>query len=339
MNTDGKLLWAMIGTESLRARELQTILDKNSSTPADIEFFDPGVEEEYSRLTRFRGEPRIIQTPSFELLEETDLLFLASDRKTNRKFGRWAAGKNISAIDLGESFTGDENVPVVVAGVNDEREPVRTASLVANPHPVTIMLTQVFHALLSRFGLSGARAFVLQPVSVFGDPGIQELAGQSFDMLNCASIQSGIFKRQIAFNMLSHMEPVDRNGLSATERRILDQVDAVLSGPPFPFSVSLIQAPVFHAYSMMIHMELDTSAGSGAVADAFRENDRFVYTSPGRSGSVSPVESAGKDKILIGQLKRDSSTPNGYWLWVVADNLICGSALNAFEAAVRKVRM
>lgn len=326
---------ALIGTDSLLGKELASSLEKSGFPGAEFIFFDPGVSEDFSHLIDFREEPRVVRAPKAEWLEGVDLIFLASDRVTNRKYGTWAFKRGIAAIDLGGVFDDKDAVPAIVADVNDAEIPAGAPRLVANPHPVTIFLARMFKVLNDGFGMSRALALVLQPVSVFGNPGIEELAGESFGTLNCAPYQRGLFKPRIAFNLLSQVETVDEGGWSPSERRIHAQLVSVLRQPSYTLSLSLVQAPVFHSYSMMVHVQLAAPVRIKDLEELFRGADAFKYYRPARSSPVSPVSAAGKEKILIGQLKRDDAVPNGFWIWAAADNLVGGAALNAIEVARR----
>lgn len=333
MSKTGKPTIALVGTDSLRGKEIKKLLSNRSFPFKDIEFFDPGVEEEYSKLTQFRDEPKVINGLSDDALKEMDLVFLAADRKTNLKFGRLAASQKFHAIDLCESFSEDGKVPTVVAGINDDLVCKNKPALVANPHPATIILAHVLHVIKEKFGVVKAIAVVLQPVSAFEEQGIEELASQSFDLLGSASISKKVFKAQIAFNLLSQIKPIDECGFSEVERQIVKEVQEVLNVEEFPISLSLVQAPVFHGYSMMMYLELKKDTSISAFADEFKKSCQFKFSSPSLSCPVSSVSVAGKDEIFIGQLKKDESIPNGYWLWTAADNLTRGSALNAYEIA------
>ena len=110
---------ALIGAESFRGKEIKNILETKKFRLKKIEFYDPEVEVEYSKLTEFRGEPRVVLPLGEAALADSDLVFLASDEKTNKMYGKLAAEKKIVAIDLNETFNKDKKVPVMVAGVND----------------------------------------------------------------------------------------------------------------------------------------------------------------------------------------------------------------------------
>ena len=335
MNTKKGLQIALIGTDSLRGKEIKDVLDYKNFPIDRIEFFDPDVEEEYSKLTEFRGEPRVIRYPEEAYLVDSDLVFLAADKKINRRFGILAQKQKFQAIDLSETFNSEEAIPVVVAGVNDDIILHKKPVLIANPHPVTVILSHIFNLILQSFGLSKAVSFVLRPVSAFDESGIEELANQSFAVLNSSSLTKKVFKSQIAFNLLSPTEPMDEDGFAAQERQITAEIKRVLSGWDFPLTLSVIQAPVFHTYSIMTYLELEKKAEINTLKELFKKSSYFKLIPSSLSSPASCASVAGKDKIYIGQIKQERSLPNGFWIWTIADNLTLGSALNAYEIAMK----
>lgn len=321
----------MIGVESFRGKEMKNVLENERFPLERIEFFDPGVEEEYSKLTEFRGEPRVVLPLDDALIADSDIVFLASDEHTNREYGKQAAKNEFLAIDLNETFNLDEKVPLVVAGVNHKTVLKKTPVLIANPHPVTIILTHFLGVVLKKFHPHKITAFVLQPVSAFYEPGIEELASQSFAVLSSSSVSKKTFKTQVAFNLLPDIGPMDENGFSFAEKQILSETRRVLGVRDLPLSLALIQAPVFHTYSIMVHLELEEKTDIPALSGIFKKSVYFTVSPPSPSQPVSSLQVAGKDKIYIGLIKKENTAPDKYWIWMVADNLTRGSALNAFE--------
>jgi aspartate-semialdehyde dehydrogenase len=321
----------LLGTDTFRGKEIKGILNKRKIPFAKMDFFDPDVKEEYGKITEFRGEARMVHPLDKDSIVHSDLVFLAADRRTNREYGSLAAKNKYLAVDLSETFNEHKNVPLVVAGVNHDTHLRRRPSLVANPHAVTIILAHLFYVLLKKVKIKKAVCFILQPVSAFDEPGITELANQSFAVLSSASVPKSIFKDQIAFNLLSHTEAMDKNGFSSVEKQILSETRRVLGLPDFPLSLSVIQAPVFHTYSVMIHLETESRIGIEALGNLFKKSDYFQVSPPSPSCPVSSVLVAGKDHIFIGQIKKEKGSPGKFWIWAVADNLTRGSALNAIE--------
>jgi aspartate-semialdehyde dehydrogenase len=323
---------ALVGTDSLRGKEMKNVLENRSFPIQNIDFFDPDVEDEFSKLTQFRGEPKVINSLEKSSLLGSDLVFLAAEKKVNQEYGKTVYRSKTKAVDLSESFSGDKQVPVVVAGVNDDEIQKKKPPIVGNPHPVTIILSHLFNSVKS-LGIVKTVSFILQPVSAYEEKGIEELAGQSVAMMNSETFSKKVFKEQIAFNFLSQLEPSDKNGFSPLEKQIAAEIRRVLQTDAFPLSLSLVQAPVFHTYSIMTFLELKQETDIPALRDIFKQYSYFKLAPSSVSRPVSSVSISGKEKIFIGQLKKEKLVPNSFWIWISADNLTRGSAVNALEIA------
>ncbi|MDD8020467.1 MAG: Asd/ArgC dimerization domain-containing protein [Acidobacteriota bacterium] len=324
---------ALIGTNSLCAQEIKGRLASSLLPLKSIEFYDPGVEEEYSQLTEFKGEAKVIHHPDAYMLEGLDLVFLAADRKTNIKFGRLAREKGFRAIDLAGSFMTDPEVPAVVTGVNDKILDSKQITLVANPHPISIILSQVFSIISGWAAVRKFLAVALQPVSAFDQAGIEELAEESFALLSGESYERKIFADQIAFNLLPLSGKKGSDGYTLEEKQIEQEMKGILAGKNLAFSLSVVQVPVFHGYGLMIHAELAESKDPAELESVFKKNRLIKFFPSGSSQPVSNKLVAGEDDIFAGHLKLDPGQPGGFWLWVAADNLTAGSANNALGLA------
>ncbi len=324
---------ALVGSDSLRGKEILSVLSAKKFPLASLELFDPDVEEEYSKLSQFRDEAKVVHSLTPAALEGLDLVFLAADAKTNLRYGRLAAEKEYTAIDLGEDFNADPKVPLVVSGVNDAAIRKDRPSLVANPNPATIMLAHLLASLRAGFGVARAVAVVLEPVSAYAEEGIQELAEQSQALLASSAMSKRVFSDQVAFNLLARTATPERSGLAPLESRVAAEVRRVLAPAEPPVSLSVILAPVFHTYSIMAHVELGRDASAADVEACLKKNDMFRLPAGAEARAFSPVTVAGKDRIHLGPIKKDPAISRGFWVWSVADNLTVGSALNAYGIA------
>jgi len=318
----------------MAGKEIMDVLMRKKFPIQKADFYDPDIKEEYSKLTQFNGEPRVIHSIDDFSFNRMDLVFMAANKKISQRIGTKAKEKKVFAVDLSGAFWEQEGVPVIVNGVNEEilkSEPY----LVANPHPVSIMMSRIVKEVKKEFGVLKTVAFILQPVSAFGKSGVEELAGQSADILNKGAGNRKVFQAQIAFNLLSQSESVDKSGFSSIERRILSELKRILRNKEL--SISLVQAPVFHGYSIMIYVELEKKADIKSLEEIYRKSSLFKCYSPSLQCPISPALTAGKEEIYIGQLKKDDIFPNSFWIWAVADNLTVGSALNAYEIALHMI--
>jgi aspartate-semialdehyde dehydrogenase len=323
---------ALVGTTSLRGREIKRALEESDWALQSVELYDPDIEEEYSRLSQFRDEAKAVRALTREALEGRDIVFFAADPETNRSFARLAGELGFLAVDLNESFSDQSDVPLAVTGINDRLLEARP-SVVSNPHPLVIILAHLLTPLERRFGLDKAIAFVLQPASAFDEPGIEELAGQSLSLLSGTSLPTDVFKQQSAFNLLSYTSKPDRDGFSPRERQVMAELARVMENPRFPLSLSIVQASLFHTYAVMCYLELRSEAGLGEFKAALAESPLIKDSASDDFCSVSCISVTGKDGVFVGQVKREERFPRGFWVWAVADNLTRGSALNALEAA------
>jgi aspartate-semialdehyde dehydrogenase len=324
---------AVVGSDSLKGKEILSVLAAKKFPLASLELFDPGVEEEYSKLSQFRDEAKVVHALTPAALAGLDLVFLAADAKTNLRYGRLAAENEYMAIDLGEDFNGDAQVPLVVAGINDATIRKDKPPLVANPHPATIILAHLLAALRAGFGVAKAVSVVLEPVSAYAEEGIQELAEQSYALLGSSAMSKKVFPDQVAFNLLPKVGRQEKNGFSALENRVTAEVRRVLAPEEPPLSLSIILAPVFHTYSIMTHVELGREATAAEVEGCLKTKEIFRPAAAGETGVVSPATVAGKDRIHVGPVRKDTAIPKGFWIWAIADNLTVGSALNAYGIA------
>ncbi len=328
-----KLRLALVGSDSLRGKEILGVIAAAKFPLASFELFDPDVEEEFAKLGQFRDEAKVVHALTPAALEGLDIVFLAADEKTNIRYGRLAAEKDYLALDLAETFNADPKVPVVVAGINDAEALKGKPSLIANASPAAIVLSHLLATLRAGFGVARAVATVLEPVSAYAEEGIQELAEQSTAMLGGSAMTKRIFRDQVAFNLLARAPKPDRNGFSALENRIASEVRRVLGPEEVSLSLTVVLAPVFHTYAIMTHVELGRDAALAEVQAAFRTNDRFRLPAAEDAAAFSPATVAGKDRIHIGQIKKDPANARSFWIWAVADNLTVGSALNAHGIA------
>jgi aspartate-semialdehyde dehydrogenase len=332
MGSSKSMHLALLGTESLRGKELRKVLETAELPPHDMELYDPGVESEYSNLSRYRGEAKAIHSPDEVFIAAADLLFLAAEGEVSLRYGRLAEEKGVPALDLNLTFNRDPHIPLVVAGVNDHVLREKKSSLIANPHPATVLFSHLLQELNS-FRLKKVVAFLLQPVSAYGQEGIDELAGQTLELLDGASLSKKVFRSQIAFNCLSQTEPVDKDGFSETEKQIVEEVRRIFQDGEYPLTLSLLQVPVFFTYTVMIYLELGKNPSVQTLKNAFKDSAYVEAYSPSLDCPASAVAAAGSEKIIVSQIKKDRTMENGYWLWGAGDNLTRGSALNAVEIA------
>jgi len=197
---------------------------------------------------------------------------------------------------------------------------------------VSIILSQVLFTLASSLPVVRALAVGLQPVSVFDQAGLEELAEESFALLSGENYERKIFPEPIAFNSFPLSEKTAPAGQVWQEGQLEEQIKKILAAKNIKFGLSLVQVPVFHGYSVMLYIELAENREIADIENALKKNRLFKYFPVDSSQLISNRLVAGKDEIFIGHLRKTLDQPLGFWLWMAADNL-SASASNALALA------
>jgi aspartate-semialdehyde dehydrogenase len=199
--------------------------------------------------------------------------------------------------------------------------------MIAHPAAVTVAL------LLLRAGKAGvvrrAAATVFEPVSERGRRGMDELHEQTVNLLSFQPLPTRVFGVQVAFNMVGRYGPEAKTGLEAVESRIQRHLHKLLAGKAPDPSLLVVQAPVFHAHTFAVYLELEKPVSPEELSRVLA--GEHVQLANSVEDSPTNVNVAGKDHILL-SLQRESANQNGFWLWAAVDNLRL-AAMTAVESA------
>jgi len=307
---------AIIGSSSLLGKELREMLEARSLPIGHLTLLE--TEEYAGLLQEFAGEIQITQVISPNAFDDVDIAFFTCGPDIMRSYIASGAKLPELAIDLTQA--GPDGT-VYLHGISDPRL-LRTSGYFINPHPATIVIGRILAHLHNRFAVESAAVTILEPASERGNSGVDELQEQTVSLLNFQPVEHKVFQGQLAFNILPEAD------VSAqTERRIMEQLDAIL-GKMFPKpAIHAVQVPVFHSHSFSMFVKI--FASSEQLQAHFAESPYFELNKL-TSGS-SPVGVVGSEKIHIDRL-RPATNLEGHTLWVVADNLRI-AASNAIQAA------
>jgi aspartate-semialdehyde dehydrogenase len=196
-------------------------------------------------------------------------------------------------------------------------------------HPAAVTLALLLLRARKAGNLSRAVATLFEPVSERGRRGMDELHEQTVNLLSFQQLPTGVFDSQVAFNMLGRYGPTAKESLESSERRIISHFRKLVEDRlPAP-SLALVQAPVFHAHTFSVYVELEKTVAIGDFARSLTGEHVLIARTP--EDQPSNVNVAGKDEILV-SVHRDPAHENGFWLWAAVDNLRL-AALTAVDCA------
>lgn len=314
----------IVGGESLLGREIRDVLH-GSELKANIQLIGAD-EEEAGKLTVEGDEPAVITPLDVTNLASADLVILAGSAMSSRKAWDILQGHETIVVDATRAL---DDVPAArLCAPLVKPEAVSSPAIVAHSGAVALAL------FLKRLdGIVRVVADVFEPASELGQPGINELHQQVVKLLAFQDQPKDIYDAQLAFAMMARFGTESPHSLERMEALMAAHLTTLLEGRVMP-SLRLIQAPVFHGYSMSIWVEFDRDLTVEAIEAAF-SGEGVDLRGPSDEAPTN-VGVAGQSGIAVGDIRRDRSNPRAFWFWLVADNLRL-AAENAVKAAEQEL--
>jgi aspartate-semialdehyde dehydrogenase len=306
---------AIVNPVTLVGAEIQSILRERAFPFAKVLLLD-STGTATGLLTEIGDEPAIVLPVSDDELEDCDVVFFCGNAEQNREWIQRFDDDAFVAIDLSQPSSVVDG-KLAVAGVNLE-EITSADRLLISPHPVAIPIAIILRQIETLGRVEMCAATVVQPASVFEQLGVEELARQTISVLNIQTIPQEVFDRQVAFNLYPAPE---RN-----EEFITAQIH-VLTDPDTELALLITQGTVFHSHTFSLFLKTEDEFDLERITATLRGNVAIVFAEGDQA--FGTIDAAGKDEVLIAEVRPDASIRGGFWVWAVCDNLRRSSALNA----------
>lgn len=247
-----------------------------------------------------------------------------------------AAAAGCIVIDNTSHFRYDDDIPLVVPEVNPEAiAGYTTRNIIANPNCSTIQMLVALKPIHDAVGIKRISVSTYQAVSGTGKSAIEELAGQTAQLLNGREAKTEVYPQQIAFNALPQIDVFLENGYTKEEMKMVWETKKIFADEEIGVSATCVRVPVFYGHSEAVQIETKKEI-SETDARALLESAAGVTVIDERSDGGYPTavkHASGQDDVFVGRLRKDISMPNGLNLWVVSDNVRKGAALNSVQIA------
>jgi len=263
----------------------------------------------------------------------TDIAFFSAGGSISEKFAPIAADAGAVVIDNTSHFRYDDDIPLVVSEVNPEQiAEYKNRGIIANPNCSTMQIMPPLKAIADKVGINRINIATYQAVSGAGKSALQELAKQTVDIMNVKGTE-GDTSRQYAFNVIPQIDVLLENGYTKEEMKMVWESRKILQLPDLQVNPTAVRVPVFFGHSMAIHLETDQKMSAIEAKELLQkqtgitvidQHDPFEFPT-----AVS--HAANHDDVFVGRIREDISIDNGLNLWVVADNIRKGAALNAVQ--------
>jgi aspartate-semialdehyde dehydrogenase len=264
-----------------------------------------------------------------------DIAFFSAGGKVSRAHAPRAAAAGAVVIDNTSEFRYDDDVPLVVAEVNPEQIANRPRGIIANPNCSTMQMLVALAPIHRAVGITRINVATYQSVSGAGRSALEELGRQTAAMLNFQEIKPERFPVQISFNVIPHIDEFQPNGYTKEEMKLVWETRKILGDESIQVNPTAVRVPVFYGHAEAVHLETREKLGADEARRLIAAAPGIVVVDEPRPGGYpTPVtHAAGKDPVFVGRIREDISHPRGLSLWVVADNIRKGAALNAVQIA------
>lgn len=318
---------AVVGATGNVGRKFLEILEERNFPIKELFLF--ASKKSQGKIMKFKGQDFIVE----ELCEENiknkkiDFALFSAGGNTSLKFAPTFAKEGAIVIDNSSTWRMDPKVPLVVPEVNPEDIKWHNG-IIANPNCSTIQAMVALKPLHDKYGIKRIVYSTYQAVSGAGIQGIKDLEE------GLQGVAPKKFPYPIAGNILPHIDVFLDNGYTKEEIKMIEETKKILHDSTLKITATTARVPVLNAHSESINIELNTPFELQDIFSLFNSSKGLVvYDDTANLKYPTPLEFSGHDEVFVGRIRRDFSVDNGLNIWVVADNIRKGAALNAIQIA------
>ncbi|MDN4607412.1 aspartate-semialdehyde dehydrogenase [Sporosarcina sp. F6_3S_P_2] len=291
------------------------------------------------------GQTYIVEETVPESFEGIDIAFFSAGGSISQKLAYEAVKRGAVVIDNTSAFRMDEKVPLVVPEVNPLALKEHKG-IIANPNCSTIQMVAALQPVKEKFGISRIIVSTYQAVSGAGAEAIDELQQQSNQFEGRSNIKAELLPSAsadrhypIAFNAIPQIDLFDDSGYTLEELKMMNETKKIFGDQELAVSATCVRLPVVTGHSESVYIETDMNATIEEIRSAIKNASGVVLQDdPSTQVYPMPLYSEGKDEVFVGRIRKDPNHPNGFHLWIVADNLLKGAALNSIQIAEELVK-
>ncbi len=327
---------AVVGATGLVGKEMLEILEERGFEAESFRAL-ASPRSAGTRLS-FKGDELEVETLTEDVFREIDLALFSAGGSISKEFAPLAAEAGCVVVDNSSAWRMDPEVPLVVPEVNASDLDWHK-NIIANPNCSTIQMVVVLNPLHQAVRIKRVVVSTYQAVSGSGQKAVHELESQVRALFNMEEVECSAYPHQIAFNCLPHIGDFQNNEYTQEEMKMVDETRKILGDDSMGISATTVRVPVFFGHSEAVNLELDRPLTAKEARAMLSEAPGVeVWDNPEEKVYPMPLESAGRDETYVGRIRRDTSLENGLDMWIVADNIRKGAALNTVQIAEELVR-
>tara|TARA_X000000950_G_scaffold20301_1_gene21878 strand:- start:594 stop:1586 length:993 start_codon:yes stop_codon:yes gene_type:complete len=326
--------FAIIGASGNVGRKTIEILEKSKILIKDL--FLVASKKSAGKKIKFRKKEIVIENLENYDFSKAQITFFAAGSQIAKEWVPKAAKKTI-VIDNSSYFRMQKDVPLVVPEVNSH-ELNKHKNIISNPNCSTMQMVLALKPLHDEYKINRVVVSTYQAVSGAGKDSMDELFDQTKDFLDKKEISSKNFTKQIAFNLIPHIDVFDEDGYTKEELKMTNETKKILD-EDIKVTATCVRVPVRTGHSESINIEFDNLYDFENVINILNKAPGCKVIDERRDGGyMTPLEAEGDYTTFISRIRKDNSNVKAINIWVVSDNLLKGAALNTVQIAEHLVK-
>jgi aspartate-semialdehyde dehydrogenase len=292
-------------------------------------------ERSVGRMLKYKDQEIPVGLLSKDAFNGIDIALFSAGAARSLEFAPAAAAAGAVVIDNSSAFRMDDDIPLVVPEVNPHAIARYTnTGIIANPNCSTIQMVVALKPIHDKAGIKRIVVSTYQAVSGTGTKAIAELEEQVKAFAAGEPMRKNVYPYQIAFNCLPHIDSFLDSGYTKEEMKMVNETRKIFEDPSIGVTATTVRVPVFYGHSESVNIETDKKISATEVKKLLASAPGVkVVDEPSLSLYPMALDCAGKFETLVGRIREDESIEKGINLWVVADNILKGAALNAVQIA------
>jgi aspartate-semialdehyde dehydrogenase len=324
---------AIVGATGAVGEQMREVLEEREFPVGELRLL--ASERSAGQFLPFNGRQLRVEELNQRSFTDIDIGLFSAGGAVSAKFAPLAVEAGAVVVDNTSHFRMEPDVPLVVPEVNSsEIAGYNRRGIIANPNCSTIQLVVALKPIHEVVRIKRVVVSTYQSVSGAGRKAMEELSQQVGALFNGKDLKKEKFPHQIAFNCIPHIDVFMEDGYTKEEWKMIHETRKILGQPALPITATTVRVPVFCGHSESVNVETIVKLSAAEAKKILREAPGLVVADePENNIYPMAIDATGKDATYVGRIREDESVQNGLNLWVVADNLRKGAALNAVQIA------
>jgi aspartate-semialdehyde dehydrogenase len=322
---------AVVGATGLVGREMLKILSQRNFSLGQLKLI--ASERSEGKKIKFEDRELTVESVKEGTFEGIDIALFSAGSGVSKEVAPQVKKAGGIVIDNSNAFRMHPDAPLVVPEVNGE-DLKEHQQIIANPNCSTIQMVMLLKPLAEKYGLKRLVINTYQAVSGAGKKAVDELIEQTEAYLNDEEIKNENFNHQIAFNAIPQIDVFLENDYTKEEMKMVNECHKILHDPNLPVTATCVRIPVIFGHGESLNIELKNNFKIEDIKGLFSQSKNIeVIDNPSEEKYPMQIDTENNDNVLVGRIRRDNSLENGINLWLTANNLRKGAALNAVQIA------